>query len=82
VLRGLPNPFTATRYHSLIVERESLPSCLEVTAECDDGLIMALAHRRRPIHGVQFHPESIATEHGHDVLRNFLDAAGAERVPA
>jgi anthranilate synthase component 2 len=82
VLRGLPNPFTATRYHSLIVERESLPSCLEVTAECDDGLIMGLAHRRRPIHGVQFHPESIATEHGHDVLRNFLDAAGAERVPA
>jgi anthranilate synthase component 2 len=81
VLRGLPNPFHATRYHSLIVERSSLPECLEVTAETKDGLIMGLAHRSLPVHGVQFHPESIATEHGHDMLRNFLELAGA-RVPA
>ncbi len=81
VLRGLPNPFHATRYHSLIVDRASLPDCLEITAETKDGLIMALAHRSLPVHGVQFHPESIATEHGHDMLRNFLELAGA-RVPA
>ena len=81
VLRGLPNPFHATRYHSLIVERASLPDCLEITAETKDGLIMALAHRSLPVHGVQFHPESIATEHGHDMLRNFLELAGA-RVSA
>lgn len=72
VLRGLPSPFTATRYHSLIVERDSLPACLEIVAETGDGLIMALAHRDLPIHGVQFHPESIASEHGHDLLRNFV----------
>ncbi len=81
MLRGLPNPFQATRYHSLIVERASLPDSLEITAETKDGLIMALAHRSLPVHGVQFHPESIATEHGHDLLRNFLELAGA-RVPA
>jgi len=81
VLRGLPNPFHATRYHSLIVERSTLPECLEITAETKDGLIMGLAHRSLPVHGVQFHPESIATEHGHDMLRNFLELAGA-RVPA
>jgi anthranilate synthase component 2 len=81
VLRGLPNPFSATRYHSLIVEREGLPDCLDVTAWTKDGLIMGLAHRSLPVHGVQFHPESIATEHGHDLLRNFLELAGA-RVPA
>ena len=81
VLRGLANPFHATRYHSLIVEREGLPDCLEITAETKDGLIMGLAHRSFPVHGVQFHPESIATEHGHDILRNFLELAGA-RVPA
>ena len=81
MLRGLPNPFHATRYHSLIVERSTLPECLEVTAETKDGLIMGLAHRSFPVHGVQFHPESIATEHGHDMLRNFLELAGA-RVPA
>ena len=81
VLRGLPNPFQATRYHSLIVERKSLPDCLEVTAETEDGLVMGLAHKTLPVHGVQFHPESIATEHGHDMLRNFLELAGA-RVPA
>lgn len=70
---GLPSPFDATRYHSLIVERESLPECLEVTAWLEDGTIMGLQHRDLPIHGVQFHPESIATEHGHALLKNFLD---------
>ncbi|MFD1624323.1 anthranilate synthase component II [Azospirillum griseum] len=73
VLAGLPSPFRATRYHSLIVERSSLPDCLEVTGETADGLIMALAHRDLPIHGVQFHPESIESEHGHKILGNFLD---------
>jgi anthranilate synthase component 2 len=72
VLAGLPAPFQATRYHSLLVDRDSLPGCLEVTAETDDGLIMAVAHKSLPIHGVQFHPESIATEHGHRLLGNFL----------
>lgn len=79
VLRGLPSPFAATRYHSLVVERASLPAELEITAELDDGTIMGLAHRDLPIHGVQFHPESIASEHGRALLRNFLDLA---RVPA
>lgn len=73
VLRGLPSPFRAARYHSLIVERETLPDSLVVTAELADGLIMALAHRDLPIHGVQFHPESIASEHGHRILGNFLE---------
>ena len=75
---GLPNPFQATRYHSLVVERDSLHDCLEVTAETDDGVIMGIAHREFPIHGVQFHPESIASEHGHALLRNFLDIAAAQ----
>ena len=75
VFAGLPSPFLATRYHSLIVERESLPDCLEVTAWLSDGTIMGLRHRERPIEGVQFHPESIASEHGHQLLRNFLDMA-------
>ncbi|SIT84173.1 anthranilate synthase component II [Pontibaca methylaminivorans] len=70
---GLPSPFLATRYHSLVVERESLPDCLTVSAELADGTIMGLAHRDRPVHGVQFHPESIASEHGHALLKNFLD---------
>ncbi len=70
---GLPSPFKATRYHSLIVERASLPDCLEVTAELDDGTIMGLQHKTLPIHGVQFHPESIASEHGHKLLQNFLN---------
>ena len=74
VLTGLPSPFTATRYHSLIVERDSLPDCLEVTAESEDGLIMALRHCDHPVEGVQFHPESILTEHGHAMLRTFLNA--------
>jgi anthranilate synthase component 2 len=78
VFAGLPNPFPATRYHSLIVAREGLPDCFEITAETDDGLIMGLQHRDLPVHGVQFHPESIATEHGHDLLANFLKLAGHE----
>ena len=80
VFRGLPTPFTATRYHSLAVKRETLPEVLEVTAWTADGEIMGLAHRTRPIHGVQFHPESIATEHGHDLLANFLDLANIKRT--
>ena len=79
VFAGLPSPFTATRYHSLAVKRESLPEVLEVTAWTADGEIMGLAHKSRPIHGVQFHPESIATEHGHDLLANFLDLANVRR---
>ena len=76
VFEGLPSPFEATRYHSLVVERDSLPDCLEVSAETDDGVIMGVRHRELPIHGVQFHPESIASEHGHALLRNFLAIAG------
>ena len=72
VFRGLPNPFRATRYHSLAVRRETLPTCLEVTAWTEDGEIMGLRHRTLPVEGVQFHPESILTEHGHDLLGNFL----------
>jgi anthranilate synthase component 2 len=72
VFRGLPSPFTATRYHSLIVARDGLPAELAVTAETEDGVIMGLMHKSLPIHGVQFHPESIATEHGHALLKNFL----------
>ncbi len=75
MFRGLPSPFQATRYHSLIVERATLPACLEVTAWLQDGTIMGLRHRTLPIEGVQFHPESIASEHGHQLLRNFLDSA-------
>ncbi len=70
---GLASPFEATRYHSLIVERDSLPDCLDVTAALENGTIMGLQHRDLPIHGVQFHPESIATQHGHKLLKNFLD---------
>ena len=72
VFRGLPNPLTATRYHSLVVARDSVPDELEITAESEDGLVMGLRHREFPIEGVQFHPESILTEGGHDLLRNFL----------
>ncbi|HEY0052885.1 MAG TPA: aminodeoxychorismate/anthranilate synthase component II [Caulobacteraceae bacterium] len=79
VFAGLPSPFTATRYHSLAVERSTLPDVLEVTAWTEDGEIMGVRHRTRPIHGVQFHPESIATEHGHDLLANFLDLASVRR---
>jgi anthranilate synthase component 2 len=80
VFKGLPNPFTATRYHSLSVKRETLPEELEITAWTDDGEIMGFQHRSRPIFGVQFHPESIATEGGHQLLTNFLDIAGAHRM--
>jgi anthranilate synthase component 2 len=79
LFKGLPSPFQATRYHSLLVERESLPDALEITAWTDDGLIMGLAHKTLPIMGVQFHPESIASEHGHALLRNFLVLAGQDR---
>jgi anthranilate synthase component II len=77
VFRGINAPFKATRYHSLVVARESLPGDLAVTAETDDRVIMGLAHRTLAVHGVQFHPESIASEHGHLILRNFLDIAAA-----
>ena len=73
VFAGLPSPFQATRYHSLVVDRGTLPDCLEITAELQDGTIMGLQHRTLPIQGVQFHPESIASEHGHALLRNFLN---------
>ena len=75
LFHGLPSPFQATRYHSLIVERTNLPTCLEVTAWLEDGTIMGLKHRDLPIEGVQFHPESIASEHGHQMLRNFLKSS-------
>ncbi len=76
VFKNLPTPFEATRYHSLVVDRKTLPDTLEITAETEDGLIMGLAHKSKPIHGVQFHPESIATEHGHAMLENFLKICG------
>ena len=73
VFEGLPNPLEATRYHSLVVDRDSVPECLEITAETDDGLVMGLRHRTLDVEGVQFHPESILTTGGHDIVRNFLD---------
>ena len=76
---GLPSPFEATRYHSLVVDRATLPGSLDITAELEDGTIMGLQHRDLPIHGVQFHPESIASEHGHALLQNFLSEM---KVPA
>ncbi|AAK23872.1 aminodeoxychorismate/anthranilate synthase component II [Caulobacter vibrioides] len=82
IFKGLPNPFTATRYHSLAVRREDLPADLEVTAWTDDGEIMGVQHKTRPIFGVQFHPESIATEGGHQMLANFMDLAGVKRDAA
>lgn len=69
---GMPNPFNATRYHSLVIKRDTLPACLEITAETDEGEIMGVKHKQYPIWGVQFHPESILTEHGRDILKNFL----------
>ncbi len=73
MFKGLPSPYNVTRYHSLIAEKQSFPECLEVTAQTNDGIIMALSHKTKPIHGVQFHPESIATEYGHALLKNFVE---------
>ncbi len=73
LFKDLPSPLTATRYHSLVVKRDSVPDCLEVTAETAEGEIMGVRHKEHPIHGVQFHPESILSEHGHDLLKNFLE---------
>ena len=80
VLAGLPSPFKATRYHSLTIEPDSLPDCLEITAESDDGVIQGLSHRDLPIHGVQFHPESISSEHGHQLIQNFLDISRTQEA--
>ncbi len=80
VFEGLPSPFTATRYHSLLVERESLPDCLEITAETEEGEIMGLRHKEYPIEGVQFHPESIITDHGHQMLLNFLQQSQVKKA--
>lgn len=77
VFRGINGSFKATRYHSLVVNRDTVPDTLQVTAETDDGLVMGLCHKSLPVHGVQFHPESIASEHGHLILKNFLDLASA-----
>ncbi len=77
VFRGINGPLKATRYHSLVVKRDTLPDALAVTAQTDDGLIMGLSHKTLPVHGVQFHPESIASEHGRTILKNFLDLARA-----
>ncbi|EJW22192.1 trpG protein [alpha proteobacterium IMCC14465] len=76
LFEGLPNPLNVTRYHSLVVSPDNLPDCLEITAQTDDGIIMGISHKTLPIHSVQFHPESIATQQGHDLLANFLTAAG------
>jgi anthranilate synthase component 2 len=80
IFRGINGPFQATRYHSLVVERASMPDSLTVTAETSDRLVMGLAHKKLPVHGVQFHPESIASEHGHLILKNFLDLAAQWNV--
>jgi len=80
MFRDIPSPFTATRYHSLIVERNSFPDCLEITAETDDGLIMALRHKTLPIYGVQFHPESYSTQSGKQMFRNFLNTIGYSKL--
>jgi anthranilate synthase component 2 len=77
IFKGLPNPYTVIRYHSLAIERQSLPDSLQVTAQTDDGEIMGVMHKTLPIHGVQFHPESILTEHGHVLLKNFLNMVPA-----
>jgi anthranilate synthase component II len=79
LFRGLNGPFQATRYHSLVVERTTWPEALSITAETEDGIVMGLQHRERPVHGVQFHPESILSEHGERMMRNFLDLAAAWR---
>ncbi|WP_240421473.1 aminodeoxychorismate/anthranilate synthase component II [Paenibacillus periandrae] len=80
LFKGLPSPFTATRYHSLIVKRETLPDCLEISAETAEGEIMGLRHKEYPIEGVQFHPESIITDHGLQILKNFLQETGVKQA--
>ena len=80
IFKDIPSPFTATRYHSLAIERSSIPDSLEITAWTSDGEIMGVQHRERPLYGVQFHPESIATQYGHEMLANFLDLAGVQRL--
>jgi anthranilate synthase component 2 len=80
LFKDIPSPFRATRYHSLAIDRASLPSTLQITAWTGDGEIMAVAHKERPLYGVQFHPESIATEFGHEMLANFLELAGVDRL--
>jgi anthranilate synthase component 2 len=79
VFADLESPFRSTRYHSLVIERDSMPDCLEISAETDDGVIMGLAHRSLPLHGVQFHPESIASENGHKLLKNFLSLSSRKK---
>jgi len=81
IFKDVPSPIEVTRYHSLIVDRATLPSTLRITAESEDGLIMGLEHRELPLYGVQFHPESIASQHGHDILANFLRLAGYDVKP-
>ena len=73
IFNNIKSPFKATRYHSLMIEKNNLPSCLDITAETEDGIIMGLSHKQYPVHGVQFHPESIASECGHDILQNFIN---------
>lgn len=80
LFKNIPSPYLATRYHSLIVERDNLPNCFTITAESDDGLIMGLKHKDYELHGVQYHPESIASEHGHTLLKNFLEICEQEAV--
>jgi len=82
IFRGIENPFSATRYHSLMVERETLPGCFRITAESDDGVIQGISHLDLDVHGVQFHPESIASEHGHAILRNFLHIHAGDKAAA
>jgi anthranilate synthase/aminodeoxychorismate synthase-like glutamine amidotransferase len=82
IFAGLPNPLRATRYHSLVVARDALPDDLVVAAESEEGEIMALRHRRRPVVGLQFHPEAVLTEHGYDLLQNFLGQAGSRHAAA
>ena len=82
IFAGLPSPLRATRYHSLIIGRDTLPNSLAITAESDDGLVMGIEHHERPLHGVQFHPESIASEHGHALLANFLRLAARQSAAA
>jgi anthranilate synthase component 2 len=80
IFGGITSPFMATRYHSLTVLREGLPNCLKITAESPDGVIQGLSHKTRPVHGVQFHPESIASEYGHNLLKNFIDLTKGKLV--